>query len=47
MTASPSPLSDLSQEALSDLRRSLREEYEALKGRGLRLDMTRGKPAPE
>jgi len=47
MTASPSPLSDLSQEALSDLRRSLREEYEALKGRGLKLDMTRGKPAPE
>ncbi|UMY18848.1 aminotransferase class I/II-fold pyridoxal phosphate-dependent enzyme [Methylobacterium organophilum] len=40
-------LSQLSPEALSELRAGLRQEYEALKGQGLKLDMTRGKPAPE
>lgn len=40
-------LSELSGEALADLRANLRREYETLKGRGLKLDMTRGKPAPE
>ena len=40
-------LAELSPQALSDLRKDLRAEYEALKGRGLKLDMTRGKPAPE
>ena len=39
------PLSELSNEALADLRAGLRREYEALKGQGLKLDMTRGKPA--
>ena len=41
------PLSELSREALADLRDGLRREYEGLKDRGLKLDMTRGKPAPE
>ncbi|WP_430913339.1 aminotransferase class I/II-fold pyridoxal phosphate-dependent enzyme [Methylobacterium sp. sgz302541] len=41
------PLSDLSQDALEGLRARLREDYAALKGRGLKLDMTRGKPSPE
>lgn len=40
-------LSDLSTEARAELRAGLRREYEALKSRGLKLDMTRGKPAPE
>ena len=39
------PLSELSNEALADLRAGLRREYEALKEQGLKLDMTRGKPA--
>ena len=41
------PLSDLSQDALEGLRARLRGDYAALKGRGLKLDMTRGKPSPE
>lgn len=41
------PLSDLSTEALTDLRAGLRREHETLKAKGLRLDMTRGKPAPD
>ncbi|GJD56782.1 aminotransferase class I/II-fold pyridoxal phosphate-dependent enzyme [Methylobacterium dankookense] len=39
------PLSELSNDALADLRAGLRQEFEALKGQGLKLDMTRGKPA--
>ena len=39
------PLSELSNEALADLRAGLAQEFEALKGQGLKLDMTRGKPA--
>jgi DNA-binding transcriptional MocR family regulator len=34
-------------QALANLHRDLKRDYEALKGRKLSLDMTRGKPAPE
>ena len=40
-------LSTLSSEALAELRSGLRGEYEALKAQGLKLDMTRGKPASD
>ena len=33
--------------ALADLEQDLRQQYEAFKARGLKLDMTRGKPASE
>lgn len=40
-------LSSLPPDEREALRTGLRAEYEGLKARGLRLDMTRGKPAPE
>jgi DNA-binding transcriptional MocR family regulator len=40
-------VADLNQEDLHALRGQVRQEYEALRARGLKLDMTRGKPAPE
>jgi DNA-binding transcriptional MocR family regulator len=41
------PIAELNRENLHTLRRQVRQEYEALRARGLKLDMTRGKPAPE
>src|ERR1700761_2382565 len=38
-------LAQLSSEDLVTTRRRLREDYEAFKGRGLKLDLTRGKPS--
>ena len=38
---------DLSNAELQALHRRARAEYDAFRGRGLRLDMTRGKPAPD
>jgi DNA-binding transcriptional MocR family regulator len=37
----------LNKEDLHNLQLKVRHEYEALRARGLKLDMTRGKPAPE
>ncbi|WP_413993144.1 aminotransferase class I/II-fold pyridoxal phosphate-dependent enzyme [Labrys okinawensis] len=42
-----STLARMDAQALSALYRDLTRDYEALKGRKLSLDMTRGKPAPE
>jgi DNA-binding transcriptional MocR family regulator len=41
------PLSDLSPAELSTLHTELTAEYEQLVGKGLKLDLTRGKPASE
>ncbi|MDR3533479.1 MAG: aminotransferase class I/II-fold pyridoxal phosphate-dependent enzyme [Rhodopila sp.] len=40
-------IADLPDADLQALRRQVREEYEAFRARGLKLDMTRGKPAPD
>jgi DNA-binding transcriptional MocR family regulator len=40
-------IADLKTEELQRLHRQVQEEYEAFRARGLALDMTRGKPAPE
>jgi len=42
-----SPIADLSRDDLEALRLKVRGDYEAFRARGLKLDMTRGKPAPE
>ena len=38
---------DLSVEELKELKVELEQEFEDVKGRGLRLDMSRGKPSTE
>jgi DNA-binding transcriptional MocR family regulator len=40
-------IADFNDEDLHTLRREVRREYETFRARGLALDMTRGKPAPE
>jgi len=42
-----SAIADLSAAELEALRSEVRGKYEAFRARGLKLDMTRGKPAPE
>ncbi len=42
-----SRIADLPTEELEALRRRVRGAYDAFRGRGLKLDMTRGKPSPE
>jgi DNA-binding transcriptional MocR family regulator len=41
------PIAELNKENLHTLRRQVRQEYEVMRARSLKLDMTRGKPAPE
>ncbi|HKH54361.1 MAG TPA: aminotransferase class I/II-fold pyridoxal phosphate-dependent enzyme [Propionibacteriaceae bacterium] len=41
------PLSDLSRDELTSLHAELTSAYDELVARGLKLDLTRGKPAPE
>ncbi len=40
-------IANLSDNELETLHRKIRAEYEGFRARGLKLDMTRGKPAPE
>jgi aspartate/methionine/tyrosine aminotransferase len=40
-------IADLSNAELQALRHTVRGEYDAFRARGLKLDMTRGKPAPD
>jgi DNA-binding transcriptional MocR family regulator len=42
-----SPIVDLSDDDLRALREQTRQAYESFRARGLKLDMTRGKPSPE
>ncbi len=44
-TDRPGPLSSLSPDALAAFREAKQEEYAALQARGLKLDLTRGKPS--
>ena len=41
------PIADLRNDDLQALLREVRRDYESFRERGLKLDMTRGKPAPE
>ena len=41
------PLSSLSGSELASLKETLEKDYAAHQGAGLKLDLTRGKPAPE
>lgn len=41
-----SPIADLSKDGLLALRAEVRADYESFRARGLKLDMTRGKPSP-
>ena len=41
------PVVELGAEELGALRKRVLRDYEALRARGLRIDMTRGKPSPE
>ena len=41
------PIADLNDKDLRALRDEVRGDYETFRARGLKLDMTRGKPAPE
>ncbi|UFN46966.1 aminotransferase class I/II-fold pyridoxal phosphate-dependent enzyme [Roseomonas sp. OT10] len=47
MTASSPSIADLSDAEFAALAARTRADYDAFRGRGLKLDMTRGKPAPE
>ena len=38
---------DLSKEELETLKKDLEQKFEEIKGRGLQLDMSRGKPSAE
>lgn len=40
------PYSELGKEELLALKKELELQYEGAKGKGLKLDMSRGKPAP-
>ena len=39
------PYSQLSKEELTALKKELEKQFEDVKGKGLKLDMSRGKPA--
>lgn len=47
MTATSTPLTALSSDELAARTKRARSDYEALQGRGLKLDLTRGKPGSD
>lgn len=47
MTTSATPLTDLSPDALASRLETAKADYEALRARGLTLDLTRGKPGAD
>lgn len=47
MTTSATPLTDLSPDALASRLQTAKADYEALRARGLTLDLTRGKPGAD